>query len=135
MGKGWDRATPGWGNIPRTQRRIRVNTKLDRIAEKAKADPKCRFTSLAHLLTPDFLMETWKGMNHKGASGIDGETTKEFESEIETRVISICERLKAGQYKAPPVRRVDIPKGDGKTRPLGIPTVVSFCTSYSVLSG
>ena len=100
-----------------------MNTKLDRIAEKAKTDRKCRFTSLAHLLTPEFLMETWREMNHKGASGIDGETVKEFESELETRVISICERLKAGRYKAPPVRRVEIPKGNGKTRPLGIPTV------------
>src|SRR3990167_8655572 len=63
--------------------RKRMNTKLDRIAEKAKTDRKCRFTSLAHLLTPEFLMETWREMNHKGASGIDGETVKEFESELE----------------------------------------------------
>ena len=80
-----------------------MSTELDRIATKAKADRKVRFTSLAHLLTPVFLRETWALMNRRGASGVDGETTKEFESEIETRVLDIYERLKAGRYKAPPV--------------------------------
>jgi len=102
-----------------------MSTQLDQIAKKAKADPKVRFTSLAHLLTPEFLRETWRQMNRRGASGIDGETTKEFERDLDTRVQELCERLKRGAYRAPPVRRVEIPKGPGKvgTRPLGIPTV------------
>jgi RNA-directed DNA polymerase len=102
-----------------------MSTQLGQIAAKAKADRKLRFTSLAHLLTPEFLKETWGQLNRRGASGVDGETTKQFESELETRVQDICVRLKAGTYKAPPVRRVEIPKGPGKigTRPLGIPTV------------
>jgi len=100
-----------------------MNTKLARITEKAKTDRKLRFTSLAHLLTPEFLIETWKQMNRRGASGVDGETTKEFESDLETRVEQLCARLRARQYRPPPVRRVEIPKGEGKTRPLGIPTV------------
>ncbi len=100
-----------------------MTTKLARIADKAKADRKLRFTSLAHLLTPEFLLETWKQMNRKGASGVDGETVKEFESDLETRVEQLCVRLKARQYRPPPVRRVEIPKSDGRTRPLGIPTV------------
>ena len=102
-----------------------MSTKLDKIASRAKTDPKTRFTSLAHLITPEFLIETWGMMNRKGASGMDGETIEEFGNDLEMRVNSICARLKAGQYKAPPVRRVDIPKsGNGnKTRPLGIPTV------------
>jgi group II intron reverse transcriptase/maturase len=100
-----------------------MSTKLARIADKAKTDRKLRFTSLAHLLTPEFLVETWKQMNRRGASGVDGETAKEFERELETRVEKLCARLRAKQYRPPPVRRVDIPKGGGKTRPLGIPTV------------
>lgn len=102
-----------------------MSTQLDQIAKKAKSDPKVRFTSLAHLLTPEFLIETWKQMNRRGASGIDGETTKEFEQDLDTRVQELCERLKRGAYRAPPVRRVEISKGPGKvgTRPLGIPTV------------
>lgn len=102
-----------------------VSTQLSQIARKAQLDRKARFTSLAHLLTPAFLRETWGMMNRHGASGIDGESTKQFESELEQRVQDICTRLKAGTYRAPPVRRVEIPKGPGKegTRPLGIPTV------------
>ena len=102
-----------------------MSTQLGQIAKKAKLDRKVRFTSLAHLLTPEFLKETWGMMNRRAASGIDGESTEQFESELEQRVEEICAQLKAGTYRAPPVRRVEIPKGPGKTgtRPLGIPTV------------
>ncbi len=64
-------------------------------------------------------------MNRRGASGVDGQSSKQFESELEERVQGLCARLRAGTYRAPPVRRVEIPKGPGKdgTRPLGIPTV------------
>ena len=100
-----------------------MTTGLSRIAEKARSDRKVRFTSLAHLLTPEFLLETWKQMNRRGAAGVDGETTREVERDLDTRIKDVYARLRAGQYRPPPVRRVDIPKGDGKTRPLGIPTV------------
>jgi len=64
-------------------------------------------------------------MNRRAASGIDGESTEQFESELKQRVEEICAQLRAGAHRAPPVRRVEIPKGPGKTgtRPLGIPTV------------
>ncbi|GAB6172401.1 group II intron reverse transcriptase/maturase [Paradesulfitobacterium aromaticivorans] len=100
-----------------------MSTQLDRIAIKARFDAKARFTSLAYIITPEFLMETWRMMNRKGASGVDGETTRQFESQLEERTQDIWSRMKANCYKAPPVRRVEIPKGNGKTRPLGIPTV------------
>jgi RNA-directed DNA polymerase len=114
----------GQGHIPYRSRN-RMTTKLEQIRAKATAEHKLRFTSLAHLLTPEFLSETWRQMNRRGASGVDGETTTEFERELETRVQDIYARLKTGTYQAPPVRRVEIPKGPGKvgTRPLGIPTV------------
>ena len=101
-----------------------MSTKLAQIAKRAKLDRKVRFTSLAHLLTPEFLGETWGMINRQGAGGIDGESIAQFESTLEQRLQEICERLKAGAYRAPPVRRVEIPKGPGKigTRPLGIPT-------------
>src|SRR5258706_15568136 len=65
--------------FPALRGRRRMSTQLDQIAAKAKSEPKLRFTSLAHLITPEFLKETWKQMNRRGASGVDGETTKEFE--------------------------------------------------------
>jgi RNA-directed DNA polymerase len=98
-------------------------TTLSRIAEKAKTDPTARFTSLAHVLTPGFLKETWKGVNKQGAPGVDGVTAGEYAAHLDENVEDVVRRLKARQYRAPSVRRVDIPKGEGKTRPLGISTM------------
>jgi len=100
-----------------------MKTQLNRVATKAKLDTKTVFTSLAHLLTPAFLKETWQMMNKRGAPGIDKETTAAFAEQLEARVQELCEHLKTGRYKAPPVRRVEIQKDGGKTRLLGIPTV------------
>jgi RNA-directed DNA polymerase len=101
-----------------------VSTQLSQITKKAKTDSKVRFTSLAHLLTPEFLKETWGMMNRRAAGGVDGVSAEQFNSEVDTQVEAICGQLKKRTYRAPPVRRVDIPKGPGKigTRPLGIPT-------------
>lgn len=124
MGKRGSRARLfGEETPPALRGRTKVSTQLLKIAAKAKQDPKTRFTSLAHILTPDFLLETWRQLNRKGASGIDGETIEAFETNLEERIQSLWRRLRAGRYQAPPVRRVEIPKGNGKRRPLGIPTV------------
>jgi len=100
-----------------------MSTQLLKIAARAKQEPKARLTSLAHVLTPECLRETWRQLNRKGASGIDGETIAECEANLEERIADLWRRLKAGQYQAPPVRRVEMPKGNGNTRPLGMPTV------------
>ncbi len=96
---------------------------LDRIAAKAASDPGCRFTSLAHWLTPAFLKETWYQLNRRGAAGVDGEVVEMFEAELDARLADLHGRLRAGCYRPPPVRRAEIPKGEGRTRALGIPTV------------
>lgn len=122
MGKRRGRSRLAQGNTACTHGdRAKVSTQLSQIAEKARKDCRARFTSLAHLLTPQFLMETRRGMNRRGASGVDGQSSKQFESELEERVHELWIRLRAGTYRAPPVRRVEIPKGTGKdgTGPLG----------------
>ena len=113
-----------------------MSTQRSQIAKKAKLDRKARFTSLAHLLTPEFLKETWGKMNRRASGGVDGQSAEQFASELDVQVEAICKRLKEGSYQAPPVRRVEIPKGPGKTgtRPLGIPTVISQCTSINRVS-
>ena len=55
-----------------------MSTELDRIAKRAQADPKLRFTALAHHLTEDFLRETWQGLNKRGASGVDGVSMRTY---------------------------------------------------------
>src|SRR6516165_9020939 len=111
-----------------------MSTQLSQIAKRAKMDRKARFTSLAHLLTPEFLKETWGKMNRRASGGVDGQSAEQFGRELETQVEAICAQLKAGTYRAPPVRRVEIPKGPGKvgTRPLGIPTVEDRLLQRSV---
>ena len=100
-----------------------MKTQLNSVATKAKFDTGAVFTSLAHLVTPAFLKETWQMMNKRGAPGVDKETTSAFTEKLEQRTQELYEQLKAGCYKAPPVRRVAIPKDGNKVRLLGIPTV------------
>ena len=60
---------------------------------------------------------------NQGAAGVDGQTIEEFEEDLSNNLYRVWNRMSSGSYVPPPVRRVDIPKGEGRTRPLGIPTV------------
>ncbi len=60
---------------------------------------------------------------NRGAAGVDGQSITEFEENLSANLYKLWNRLASGSYFPPPVRRVEIPKGDGRTRPLGIPTV------------
>lgn len=110
-----------------------MSTQLDKIANKAKQNPQLRFTSLSHLISPDFLIETWKEMNQRGSPGVDGETMEAFNQDLESNINRLYLKLRAGKYQAPPVRRVDIPKGNGGTRPLGIPYIVTLAHIFSMI--
>ncbi len=83
------------------------------------------FTSLAYLMDLDWLMEAYRRTRKDGAVGVDGVTAEDYEHDLEGNLQSLLDRAKSGTYKAPPVRRVYIPKGNSKTetRPLGIPTL------------
>ena len=100
-----------------------VSMKLQRIAELAQKDHSIRFTSLAHLLTPEYLKMSLKKLNKNAVPGIDKVTIKEYWHEVESKVQNLHDRLKSDRYRAQPVKRVYIPKANGKQRPLGIPTV------------
>jgi group II intron reverse transcriptase/maturase len=100
-----------------------VSTKLQRIAELARKAPEMVLTTLAHHIDIEFLREAYRRTRKDGAAGVDGKTAEQYEKDLEANLQSLLERFKSGTYKAPPVRRVYIPKGDGsKTRPIGIPT-------------
>lgn len=100
-----------------------VSTKLLRIAELAREDPKRVLTTLAHHIDIEFLQEAFRRTRKDGAVGVDGKTAKQYERDLKRNLQLLLDRFKSGTYKAPPVRRVHIPKGDGsKTRPIGIPT-------------
>lgn len=80
------------------------------------------FTTLAHHIDIDWLREAYRRTRKSGAPGVDGQTADEYASELEVNLQSLLGRAKSGSYRAPPVRRVFIPKDGGKLRPLGIPT-------------
>ena len=106
----------------RTPNRDDISTRLSRIAELARQVPDQALKTLAHHVDVSFLREAHRRTRKDGAAGVDGLTSADFERDIETNLASLEDRFKSGRYRAPPVRRVHIPKGDGKTRPLGIPT-------------
>ena len=99
-------------------------TKRQRIAELAKQNPQMAFTSLNHLLDVDLLREAFHRTPKDKAPGVDGQTWAGYGANLEENLQGLLERAKSGTYRAPPVRRVHIPKGSGsETRPIGIPTV------------
>lgn len=99
-----------------------ISTRLRRIAELAREDPTRSFLSLAHHLDADLLHEAHRRTRKSGAPGIDGETAAAYAVDLESNLAFLLDRFKSGRYKAPPVRRVYIPKGDGRQRAIGIPT-------------
>lgn len=100
-----------------------VSTRLQRIAKQAKEAPGMVFTTLAHHIDQELLQEAYRLTRKDGAVGVDHQTAQEYAANLEGNLAALHERLKAGTYVAPPVKRVHIPKGDGsKTRPIGIPT-------------
>ena len=100
-----------------------VSTGCQRIAELAKQSPQMGFTSLNHHIDLHWLHEAYLRTRKDGAAGVDGQTAADYEANLQENLQSLLDRAKSGTYKAPPVRRVHIPKGTGgDTRPIGIPT-------------
>ncbi len=76
-----------------------------------------------HVYNVDTLREAFYGLNRKAIAGVEGETWVTYEIGLEVRLHDPSDRLKRGAYHAPPVVRTYIPKGEGKQRPLGMPTL------------
>jgi RNA-directed DNA polymerase len=102
-----------------------VSTKQQRLAELAEQAPQMGFTSLAYLVDIGWLREAYRRTRKDGAVGVDGQTAAAYEENLEANLQSLLDRAKSGTYRAPPVRRVHIPKGGSttETRPIGIPTL------------
>ena len=99
-------------------------TVQQRIAELARERPEECFTALNHYLTVDWLREAYYRVNPSSAEGIDGQSWPDYGKHLEQNLRGLLDRAKSGEYVAPPVKRVHIPKGDGKeTRGIGMPTI------------
>ena len=109
--------------IPGLGTGIRFTTQLASLTLRAKRGKKYRFTSLMHLITEDSLKACFRDLAQNKAPGIDQITMTEYEANLDENIRHLLVRLKARTYRPQPVKRVYIPKPNGKRRPLGIPAV------------
>jgi RNA-directed DNA polymerase len=108
-----------WGWVDRTVWTERMLAALDNGVQGGKW-----FSLIDKVYRPQTLAAAWQQVQaNRGAAGIDGQSVGRFAAQAERYLGELAEELKTGRYRAAPVRRVEIAKADGKTRPLGIPTV------------
>ena len=114
------------GNLPqqnasRTPSRNDALSALERVRQAAGKDKKLRFTALLHhIYNLEILRMAYFSLKKEAAPGMDGETWRHYGEQLEVNLQELAERLKRGAYRAKPVRRVYIPKADGRQRPLGV---------------
>jgi RNA-directed DNA polymerase len=113
------------GNTEDAMESENVYTKQERIAKLAALHPQVSFTSLTYHVDQEWLREAYRRTRKDAAMGVDGMTATEYEVNLDERLHDLLERFKSGTYKAPPVRRVYIPKDEkgNEKRPIGIPTL------------
>lgn len=115
---------PLLGNMNDTQRSEEVYTVQQRIAELARERPQECFTALNHYLSVEWLRAAYYRVKPDSAPGVDGQKWSQYGEKLDENLSRLLHQAKSGSYVAPPVKRVHIPKGDGKeTRGIGMPTI------------
>ena len=109
-----------------------MTTTLNAIAFKAHTHPKHRFQNLFGLLNTDSLYESWGQLNKQAKPGIDGVTIPQYQAKLVENIQGLAKRLKDKSYRAADIKRITIPKANGKLRPLGLPTVDDKLVQQSV---
>ena len=109
-----------------------MTTELNAIAFKAYTHPKHRFQNLYGLLSADSLYQSWGQLNKQAAPGIDGVTINDYQQSLPENIQRLSEQLKQQCYRANDIKRIFIPKSNGKQRPLGLPTVDDKLVQQSV---
>ena len=100
-----------------------VSSTLAVLNRKAEQKPEYRFRDLNQLMNLQALYESFHSLRKNAAPGVDGVTYEDYESNLDENLRALLDRLKGKRYRAPHVKRCYIPKGDGKLRPLGLPTL------------
>ena len=120
-GRGLAKGNPRQQNAPRTQRRQGAHSALERVRLAAARDRRMRFTALLHhIYELETLRAAYLSLKREAAAGVDGETWRHYGERLEENLRDLADRVKRGAYRAKPVRRVFIPKADGRQRPLGV---------------
>lgn len=100
-----------------------MSPELLKVAERAKQEPEFQFRSVAHLVDEAALARAYHRLRKDAAVGVDGVTVEQYGQGLEEKLRLLHERMKAQRYRHQPIRRVNIPKEKGKTRPIGISAV------------
>lgn len=100
-----------------------MSPQLLRVAERAKRDPQGAIFSLARLIDEPALHRAYAAIRKDAAVGVDGVTKEQYGQNLESNLKGLHERMCASKYRHQPIRRVHIPKDQGKTRPIGISTL------------
>ena len=111
---------PRGQSTDRTQSRAAVTQAAERIRQFVRREPKEKLTALLHHVTPEALRAAYYALKREAAPGADGMTWREYEKGLDERLRDLHRRVHTGAYRATPVRRVNIDKPDGGTRPLGV---------------
>jgi group II intron reverse transcriptase/maturase len=104
----------------RAQDRASVSHALDRIRKAARQRKKEKFTALFHHMTPEMLRTAFYALKRDAAPGVDGQTWRAYEADLDRQIMELHSRVQRGAYRALPSRRTYIPKPDGRQRPLAI---------------
>ena len=100
-----------------------MSLKLLKVADRAKRDPEGRILSLARLIDVAALRRAFGRIRKDAAVGVDGVSKEQYGSNLEGNLQGLYERLRTKRYRHQPIRRVHIPKDQGKTRPIGISAI------------
>jgi RNA-directed DNA polymerase len=120
-GRGLAKGNTDQQNASRTLRRTDAPSALDRVRQAAKDNKDAKFTALLHhVYNLETLRTAYFQLKRQAAPGVDGETWRHYGEALEENLQDLAHRLKRGAYRAKPVRRVYIPKADGRLRPLGV---------------
>ncbi len=118
------KGNPSGQNRGRTQGRDSLQSALARIRQVAEGKKEEKFTALwHHVYKVDHLRQAYFRLKPKAAAGVDDVTWSEYGESLEGHLQDLSARLRRGAYRAKPVQRVYIPKGDGQTRPIGVPVL------------
>jgi RNA-directed DNA polymerase len=98
-------------------------TPLGRLTELAQEDSGRRFSSIAHFLTPEALYEAFRSLRKDASAGVDEVTYEDYAKQATENIQGLWEKLKGKTYRAQPLRRIYIPKEDGKQRAISIPAL------------
>jgi len=133
-GRGLVEGNAGESSMDRTQGRGTMSQGLRGVRKRAHEDRRCRFNALLHHIIPTLLVTSLYELKRNAAAGVDGVSWADYEAQLYDRVTELHREIHEGRYRAQAVRRVHIPKADGKTRPLGIAAVEDKVVQQAVVT-